>query len=337
MSIKEEPIYKVLYNYDFEVTEVKNESYKEKKGVWWVETSRGLKVLKKISNSEETFNYILAAIKHLSGNGINIPEVTKTKDGKDYVKVNDVCYVLSSAIIGKNPSYDSPKELEAIVKELAKFHKASVGFLPEQNVKPKKHIGTWVEDYHEQIEDMNNFYNKKVSELDKFIVEEFPYFYKRAHAAIEGLKGEDYLNWVKKLGEKGCLCHQDFAAGNLILDSQGQIFVLDTDSITIDIPARDIRKLLNKIMKKKGEWNIELTKTIFHHYQSENPLSKSEWNVVKLDLMFPHLFIGALNKYCYQRDKEWSFDKYLKRINEMSSLERLAVKILDNFEMLIPL
>jgi len=34
----------------------------------------------------------------------------------------------------------------------------------------------------------------------------------------------------------------------------------------------------------------------------------------KFDLMFPHLFLGAMNKFYYKRDKEWSFEKYLKRI-----------------------
>jgi len=80
----------------------------------------------------------------------------------------------------------------------------------------------------------------------------------------------------------------------------------DTDSITIDIPARDIRKLLNKIMKKNGKWNLEILRKFIRIYQSENPLSFSEWTV------FPHLFLGAMNKFYYKRDKEWSFDLFWK-------------------------
>jgi len=38
-------------------------------------------------------------------------------------------------------------------------------------------------------------------------------------------------------------------------------------------------------------------------YQSENPLSFSEWTVVKFDLMFPHLFLGAMNKFYYKETK----------------------------------
>jgi spore coat-associated protein S len=136
------------------------------------------------------------------------------------------------------------------------------------------------------------------------------------------------------LSKKGCLCHQDFAAGNLILTPSG-IYVLDTDSITIDIPARDIRKILHKVMKKSGKWDIELTKRVFDYYQSENPLAESEWFVVKMDILFPHLFIGAMNKFYYQRDKEWSTEKYLQRLKEMSSFEKSITPVLRDYQSLI--
>jgi spore coat-associated protein S len=31
------------------------------------------------------------------------------------------------------------------------------------------------------------------------------------------------------------------------------------------------------------------------------------------DIKFPHLFLGAMNKYYYRRDKEWSEEKYFRR------------------------
>lgn len=340
-QISQEPLELVLKEYPIEVLSIKNESYKDKKGVWWIQTSKGSKILKKISNSEDTFKHILHSVKHLTSNGINIPEANKTRNGRDYVKLEDTCYVLLDAIDGKNPSYSSAQELGRIVGELAKFHKASKGFSPAPDTKPKYHLGSWIEDYEQQIEDMNNFYKaelvkKEADAIGKTIIKEFPFFYERARKAIEGLRGKEYSDWVKKASIEGCLCHQDFAAGNLLLTSSGKMFVLDTDSLTVDIAARDIRKLLNKIMKKLGKWDFEMTKKILRFYQAENPLSPSEWKVVKLDLMFPHLFIGAMNKYYYKRDKEWTNEKYLQRIKEMAQFEKTITQVLDNFEALIP-
>lgn len=336
-AIEREPLEQVLRGYDIKVLGVRNESYKDKKGVWWIQTPQGSMILKKLSYSEETLRHILHATRHLTGNGINMPAIFKTKAGKEYMIIDGVCFVLSEAIKGKNPSYNSPHELSKIVRELARFHAASLGFVPDPESKPKVHLGTWIQDYEEQLEDMNGFYHKEASKetrdaVGELIVKEFPHFYKRGLEAVNGLKGHEYSEWVEKAAKAGCLCHQDFAAGNLIMDDAGSIYILDTDSLTVDIPARDIRKLLNKIMKKEGRWDADLTSRIIKHYQAENPLSRSEWMVVKLDLIFPHLFIGAMNKYCYKREKEWNAGKYLQRLKEMAAFEKTAECVLNHFE-----
>jgi len=72
------------------------------------------------------------------------------------VNINGTCYVLYEAVEGKNPSYNSPEDFRAIVRELAGFHAASVGFSLPDNTKPKIHLGKWVEQYTEQVEDMNS-------------------------------------------------------------------------------------------------------------------------------------------------------------------------------------
>jgi len=89
-------------------------------------------------------------------------------------------------------------------------------------------------------------------------------------------------------------------------------------------------------MKKSGKWDRNLTRTMLTRYQKVNPLTASEWRVVKLDLMFPHLFIGAVNKYYYRRDKEWSEDKYLQRIVEMAVFEKSIQPLLDDFNSILP-
>lgn len=340
-SAANEPLEIVLSKYPLKVFDIRNESYKDKKGVWWVNTDKGMKILKKVSSSEETLKFLIDAVNHLSANGINIPKLEFAFDGLPYVNVDGVCYTLTNAIEGRNPTYKSEKELMMVVTELARFHKASKGFAPRQGTKPKYHLGTWVEDYTERLEFINQCYEKELQKrehdfIGAKLLEEFPYFYKRARTAIEGLKGPEYRNWASQAKESGSLCHQDFAAGNLILTEDKKIYVLDTDSITIDIAARDIRKLMNKVMKKSGRWDKDLAKKMFGAYQKTNPLSASQLKVVMLDLMFPHLFIGAVDKYYRKREKEWTEEKYMKRITEMSSFEKTIEPVLKDFETLIP-
>jgi spore coat-associated protein S len=328
---------KVLAEYPIKAGDIRNETIKEKKGVWWVGTDRGLMILKRMSSSEETLRYILNAVGHLAANGILIPAVVKTRDGAEYVCIDGVCYILMKAIEGSAPEYGSAKELSGIVRGLASFHKASRGFFPSEGTKPKYHLGTWVDDYIGQLEDIRGFVqDKDFSAAEPQIAKDFPYFAQRAGEAIEGLKGSEYAEWIRKAGAEGCLCHQDFAAGNLILTPKGELYVLDIDSLTVDIPARDIRKLLNKIMKKNGKWEAEKTRRILEDYQEVNPLTRDEWKVVMLDLAFPHLYLGAVNKYCYRRDREWSDEKYHKRIAEMSAFEKTVEPVLKCFDSIVP-
>lgn len=341
-SAAQEPLERVLEHYPLRVSDIRGESYKGKKGVWWITTNEGLKILKKVSNSEQTLQFILDAVRHLAANGVDLPGVNLTKDGKEYVCLEEVCYVLTDAIDGRNPNYGSEEELTAIVRSLGRFHKASKGFHPSGQTKPKYHLGLWIEDYTEQLTDIKSYYEneclKKTRDaIGNAIVTNFPVFYDRAQKAIDGLNGREYSDWTQAAEKEGCLCHQDYAAGNLILTPKGRLYVLDTDSITVDIAARDIRKLLNKVMKKAGKWDAGTARRIFRQYQAENPLTAAQWEVVRLDLLFPHLFLGAVNKFIYKRDAEWSNEKYLERIIEMSVFEKSAMPVLEDFKSVMPI
>jgi spore coat-associated protein S len=316
----------VLAQYDIKVLDVKNLFDKGKKAVWRIETPKGFKILKKVSNSEDTLKCTLSAISHLKKKGIHIPAVYRNKSGREYVKIEKVCYVLFEGIEGKCPDENIKGHLDVMVKEMAKFHKASEGFFKDKESKAKDHLGKWPEEYAVQIEDLKKFYNevelqKRHGEIEKIFLKEFPYFYEKAEKSISALSGQEYKDWVSKMDKLGCLCHQDYVASNLILNNSG-LFVLDTDAICIDLSARDIRKFLNKIMKKLGRWDSKLANEIIKAYQAENPLTSSQWKVVEFDLSFPHLFIGAMNKYFYKRDESWGVERYTSRIKEMCYFEK---------------
>ena len=341
IGIKED-IQAVLKEYDIEVTGIKTESYKGKKGVWWIDTPAGQKILKKEAYSYKTLEFIIAAMEHLMSNGIHMPEIIRTKKGNNYVLLDKTCYILSEAIAGKSLDYGSSESIKRVVQELAKFHKASKGFEAPTDCKIRTHLGGWVEKYREQVKKVKTYYDLEYSESDhskfgKVILQEFPYFYERMEKAITGTDQPSYYQWVDEVRQAGGLCHQDFTAGNLILNKANDIFVLDTDSITIDIPLRDIRKLLNKIMKRRGEWDLILVKDILKWYQMKNPLKDRQWKVLNPTLTYPHLFVGIMSKYYERREKTWTEEKYLKRLKEMIKIEKSIDPIIENTDIILPL
>jgi len=340
MDLNSEPLQEVLAKYPYAVKGIRTESYKEKKGVWWIKTEQGMKILKKHPNSEPMLLFLLSAVAHLQKKGINIPRVNETVDGSPYVKIGDTCFILIDAVEGANPDYRKPEELNALVREMGRFHLASAGFVPPDQAKVRQHLGNWRQDFSADAGRLKDFYNEEISkashnEFGKIILEVFPSFLQRMEAAITGLDGPEYAAWVNKIEARGGLCHQDFAAGNILLNPSGRVYILDTDSLTIDLPARDIRKLLNKVMKKNGKWEPALLESILGAYQQANPLTIDEWAVLKLDLTFPHLFAGIMDKYYRRREKEWTESKYLNRLKEMIAVERSLEEVLEYYDAVI--
>lgn len=340
--MEEENINLILSQYDIKVTNIVNECNKGKKAVWWIKTPTGQKILKKHSCSVKTLEFILAAVEHLASNNVKLPSIIKTKQDTKFIKGINCCYVLSDAIIGVTPNGDKPQELKMVVEQLANFHSASKNFVPPNDCKIRTHLGLQREEFENQTSKLKSFYdieNSKSnhSEFGEIILNEFPYFYKRMQSAIAENDKSGYNKWVEVDKNLNCLCHQDFTPGNLILTKSKEIYVLDIDSIAIDLPTRDIRKFLNKIMKRRGKWDINLTKQILQWYNSVNPLEHWKWQVLNETITFPHLFVGIMSKYYEGREATWSEDSYVKRLKTMIEVEKSLDIILQNFEKIIPL
>ena len=114
-----EKVREVLKEYDIKVLNIRTESYKVKKGVWWIGTPSGWKILKQQAYSAKTLEFILAAVEYLTGNGIKIPRIIKSKNGDKYVLLDKLLCIAMllkvKSLIGSN------ENIEMIVKELARF------------------------------------------------------------------------------------------------------------------------------------------------------------------------------------------------------------------------
>ena len=337
----DENINLILSQYNINVVNIKKESDKGKKAIWRIKTTSSEKILKKHSCSCKTLEFILSAVEHLRNGKVNLPQIIRTKDNSNYVKDDYDCYVLSESIIGSPPNEDKPQELKMIVEELATFHYASQNFAPPDDCKKRIHLGLQKAEFESQLKKLKGFYetemsSSKHSEFGQIILNAFPYFYKRMQLAIAENEKSGYNKWALEAKSTNCLCHQDFTASNLILTSSKKIFVLDIDSIAIDLPTRDIRKLLNKLMKKNGQWDLLLTSQILQWYNAVNPLEHWKWQVLKETLIFPHLFVGIMSKYYEQREINWPEARYIERLKQMIKVEKSLETILQNFERIIP-
>lgn len=323
-----EPPRAVLEAYGCTDARVVTETIKKKKAVWFVQSPDGELVLKQSPLSEGRLRFVLAAADHLGTRGVRLPAVIPTREGLPYVASPEGLFFMMERIEGRNPSYDLPAERAAILQGLARFHRASEGFFPEGYAEARIQLGDWPRLYLKRLDAL-----QQPAGTGAFWEATRPHhavMVEAARTALERLQRSAYHRWTETVRQAGGLCHQDFAAGNLLLEPSGELAVLDLDSISVEIPARDLRKILLKVLKKAGVWDHELAVSMLGAYHQENPLPLEQYQVLQADLLFPHLYHGLVDKYRRNREPEWSEALFLTKLEKVVAFERHKWEVLSS-------
>lgn len=281
----------ILALYGLEPRAVEAVTDNPKKPVWRVATAGDEFYLKRMHTSSGRLRFILAANEHLNRRGIKTPPVVPTRGGDPFATWNGQLYVLTRAVGGQALGLD--QHMELITRSLAHFHRASRGFRPPPEAEVHSHLGTWPDQYEKKLTELDEFAEQATSgppnPFHELYLAEVGHFKEQIQSALQ-LLGTSYDAWVRRCEKDGVLCHQDYAASNLRL-VKGQVVVFDLDAVTCDLPARDLRKHLNKVMKKSG-WDVDRTRRILQWYSHVEPLDANERQVLWADLWFPQVNWG---------------------------------------------
>lgn len=323
-------------HYPLKVDKIMLLSFKGPKAVWAIQTDVGEVILKKIPISEERLKFMVHAIDFLKGNGVLTPGVIKTNTGEGYVQIKDDYFIILEAVRGRSPEYEIEEELLNILKGMALFHKASKGIDVPPHTKATSHLGDWKEDFEKRLTQLRAWKEERSqdtekNEFDLQFLTNIDVFLKQGETSLALLDQPPYQQWVEATKQVKLLNHQDYAAGNLAITASNELYVYDMDSLTIDLPVRDIRKILNKVMKKRTEWDLELTIKMLKAYQEVNSLTKEQYTVLMADILFPHLIYGQVSKYYQGREKGWTLHKHVSRLKDMMSTELSKEIVLQSF------
>lgn len=335
----DEPLKDILKQYPYRVNRIHLQNYKKDRGVWWIHTNKGLKVLKKLPCNEDRLKFILDGIIYIQSKGVNIPKIYETIDKDLYIIIDGICYILMDAIKGTSPLFKEDFELKTVIAGMGKFHKASCGFKPSSKSDISSYLGKCSSMYKEKYNVLKNFYNKvhkKVlrTSFEETAIKELPYFFKRIEDIQTELDKSKYDLWVEKVSKSGGLSHSDFSSGNLIITPSRKLYIIDFDSLSIGLPIWDIRRLLFKILSCSSSFSEQHLETVLNWYQSENYLTSDEWYIVKLNLLFPHKVFKIIKRYITKR-KNWSEEKYIYELNMAINNEKLMESILKDFDDII--
>lgn len=263
--------------------------------VWKLATDKGPLCLKRIHRPEKKALFSIYAQDYLAKKGCRVPGIIANKSGSLYTKQGPFLYVVYDWIVGRVFNDQIEEDLTWMMKGLADYHTESIGYQPPEGTPVFSKLGKWPSHYIKRCQQMDTW--KLIAEQfpdDPFstvYLQEIDAFIRYGEALIDELNHSYYFDWVKKVKEAPNLCHQDYGTGNTLLSDRSgntDIWLIDLDTTTFDLPIRDIRKIVIPLMNDRGAWDADY----FHHmiasYENFHPLTPEEKRVLYIDMLFPY-------------------------------------------------
>lgn len=300
------------------------------KTVWKLRAAGRLLCLKRLRQTIDKAQFSVNAQIHIKNTGGLVPGVILDKSSQPIVQYNDQLFVLYEWINGTDLNFGNPADLRQAVQGLAHFHIASRGYKPDGDSRVSTKLGKWPEQYSSMKNKLTAWKEIAAGAISQPHYSAYVKYSNSmtsiANQAIDRLAKSKYNLLAGDNSSSIVLCHQDYGKGNA-LAAGNDIFVLDLDGVTFDLPARDLRKIIGKIAENKGQWQAGTIKDILNWYTAVNPLNEDEREVLYTDLMFPHWFYGLV-KNLFQGGKPLKASE----IERIAKLEETKIPILKTFQ-----
>lgn len=306
----------ILKNYDFIIIEIK-----KVRSAYKVITSSGCYCLKKMKHgTHKVKNGYILVEQLIKNNFMNVARYIKDKNGNFYVTYNGYIFYVTEWIDGDECNLKNMDEAINCVQLLANFHLASKN-VDVSKLKIRNNLKNWPKIFTNNLNEMASYkrlIDKKIlrTEFDINYGDYIDKFYSRGIMAINILNSSEYYKISREANEKKTICHDSFYYQNILL-KDGKYFLVDLDSIIIDLQINDLGKLLRRLMTKKEYlWDFQAAKEIINAYSSINPLRIGELQAMLALIIFPHKF-WKLGKKRYVKQKNLSEFKYSSKLNKI--------------------
>lgn len=317
---------------------IKIESIKANKGVYYLNTNKGERCLKKINYGPQKLLFVCGAKEHLIKNGFDkVDRYFLNIDGYPYALVNEDLYTLSMWLKGRECDFHKIDEVKLAANTLAKLHIASKGYDPPENSKLKSDLGRWpglMKKRIKALDKMKEMARKKnnKSEFDLLYIKSVEFYKELAKEASKVLMTSDYERLCEIAEKEKILCHHDFTYHNIIIDDNDEVNIIDFDYCKREIRAFDISNFMIKVLKRV-DWDIQFAKEIIDSYNEVSPLEDSEYKVLLAYLQFPQRYWRLANRY-YYNEVTWGANTFAKKIQGIIDEQEKYLNFLKEFKSL---
>ena len=316
--------------------DIKIESIKPNRGVYYLKTNKGFKCLKKIDYGIQKLLFVYAAKEHLILRGFTgVDRYSLNINGNPYALVNEDIYTLSEWLEGRECNFYEKEDLIKSSKTLAVLHERSKGYEPPENSKLKTDLGRWthlMEKRVKSFEKMRDMARKKgrKTPFDLCYIKNFEYFKQTGLKSIKILNDSEYINLCRKTEEEKGFCHHDYTYHNIIIDKEDKVNVIDFDYCKREVRTFDISNFMIKVLKRV-EWNLEFAIAIIESYNSVSELKPEEYKVLYAYLQFPQRYWRLANRY-YYNEVNWAQNTFASKLESIINEQDKYLDFLDRFK-----
>ena len=331
----DEKALEVLEQYDLEVLR----TWKGR-SVYFLETSKGLHLLKEHRGSEEKLEklwQLLSSLENIQFFKTDLP--VRSKEGTFLVKDQDeISYILKRWHEGRECDPKNELDVCRAMEGLAIFHIHAKELWEFDSEEAKgryegTHLVHEMEKRTRELKKVQIFIRRKQkkSAFESAYLEVIPEFLREAGNISLKMQDSGYEELRRQALKQGKICHGEYMQHNVLFD-RSKLVLTNFEHAHLDLQCVDVALFLRKVMEKQG-WRISQGEKFLHSYEVVCPLSEQERQILALRLAYPEKLWKLANHY-YHSNKAWipakNLDKLKIFVNQQKERERFVNRVILN-------
>lgn len=327
---------------DYEISMIKNvmnkydvtiNSIEKVRSAYKIKTENELLCLKRIKHGKMKPINGSILVEELKRNNFNkVPEYIRTKNNKFFVKYKGSIFYVIKWINGNECTMKNLDEAVNCAKLLGEFHLAT-SKIDKRKLYLRDNTKNWNKIFTKYLRDIKNYkeiINNKITinKFDRLYEKNIEYFYLRGIFALNLLNQSSYHNFNY---ENKTICHDSYYYQNII-KRDNDYYIVDLDSIVINLKIYDLGKMINRLMYNSHyKWDFSKAKILIEAYNSVNKLSLEELEIMLAHIIFPRKF-WKLGKKRYVKEKDWEESKYIHKLKRIIKFNDKQKKFIEAYK-----
>ena len=281
-------------------------------------TSQGLLILREFHGSEKKLKKQQELLLHLKECGMNTDYFLQNTQESLVSKDKDqMAFTLQHWYEGRECDTKSRDEIIKSVRTLARLH-ILMKMEPVEEYRERSLRDEYLR-HNQELRKIRKFIRKKgaSSVFEKDYLASVEWFLQRAQYAVELLDETEYDSLREKVWREGQVCHGEYNQHNVLMlkGEDETAAVTNFGHWNFDIQMADLYRFMRKILEKYN-WNLNLAQEMLREYHRIRPISKAEWQNLRVRFTYPEKYWKLANYY-YSHKKVWISEKNVEKLQNL--------------------